>query len=519
MARDRKLRLWPLWLLLVIDVIWVLWIWRGETDERQSRLMATMGIQALILTLSGLHLLFFSRLSGRARLRWLFGGIAFAVLAFATLQIRGVSGDVVPILTWRWSQPPEARLANADQLGSGVILATEATNSSYPQFLGPDRNAMLSGPQLGGDWQNHPPTQVWRIEIGSGWSGFAVIGDYAITQEQRAEREMTTCYSLKDGSLVWSQGQAARYDSTLGGVGPRATPSISAGHVYTMGALGRLSCLELDSGRLIWSHDLVGDYGARQPDWGFAGSPLVVGDAVMINAGGNQDRLLLAFHKDTGEFLWSSGNDLLGYCSPQLRTLAGQEAIILLNYSSVTFHRPGDGHLLLSFPWKKGQPNVANPLVLPDDRLLVSSGYGVGATLYQIQADGDQLSASPVWKNLRLKAKFANYVYRDGYVYGLDDGILTCVSIEDGKRQWKGGRYGHGQLLLVGDKLLIQSEKGVLHLVEAQPQARLEVASFPVLKGKAWNTLALVDDLLLMRNHREAVCLRLPTVTTSAELN
>lgn len=516
MQGNRKLRLWPLWLLLAINIGWVLWIWRGEIDERQSRLMATMAIQVLMAFLAGLHLMFFARLSGKARLRLLFAGILFSILAIATVEIREVSGDVVPILAWRWSKPPEERLANSDKLGQ--VTLKESTTPSYPHFLGPAGNGILEGPALDSDWEGQPPQEQWRIEIGSGWAGFSIVGNLALTLEQRGAKEMTTCYNLSDGTLIWSQGQEGRYDSTIGGDGPRSTPTIDGDNVYTMGALGRLSCMVLTSGALLWTHDLAAEFGARQPDWGFAGSPLVHENMVMVNAGGDENRLLLAFDKTSGDLLWSSGNDLPGYSTPQLRTLAGMQTVIMLNGGSVTFHHPEDGRELLNLPWKKGQPNVANPLVLPGDRILVSSGYGVGAAMFKITADGAKLNGTQEWKNLRLKAKFANYVFRGDHLFGLDDGILTCVSWADGKRVWKGGRYGHGQLLLVDDKLLLQTEKGELILLEANPQERIELARFPVLNGKAWNTMAMSGNLLLMRNHREAVCLRLPVLATSASL-
>jgi len=516
MASKSQLRLWPLWVLLILDVAVVLWIWRGEIDQRQAKIMTTMGIQLIFALLAGLHLLFFAKLSGKARQRLLLGGMAFAILLFATVEIREVSGDVVPILAWRWSKPPEATLANEDLLGQAAGEAVTEDLPNSPHFLGPNGNGIYSGPDIATDWDTNPPQEVWRIEIGSGWSGFATYGWLALTQEQRGEKEMVTCYNLQTGELIWAQGYPQRFESTIAGDGPRATPTIDRGLVFTMGANGHLTCSSLDNGAMIWQQDLVSDYGARRPEWGFAGSPAVVGDAVLINAGGTGNRLLLAFQRETGEFLWASGNDGAGYSSPQHRTIAGQEVILLLNQGSVTFHRASDGELLLSEPWKANQPNVANPLVLPDDRVLVSSGYGVGASMYKIRVDGDRFTATRLWKNLRLKAKFANYVFLGNYVYGLDDGILTCIAIEDGSRQWKSGRYGHGQLMLVRDKLLIQSEKGSLHLVLAQPEARTELASLPVLSGKAWNTMALVGDLLLMRNHREAVCLRLPANTDPA---
>lgn len=518
MAASRKLRLWPLWVLLILDLAMVLWIWRGEIDQRQSRLMATIGLQVAVVFLAGLHFLFFARLSGKARIKLLLAGFAFAVLAFFTIEIREVSGDVVPLLSWKWSAPPEERLNNENQSAVAILEAGE-NQPHYLRFLGPQGNAILSGPPLATSWDTNPPTEVWRIEIGSGWSSFSVIGNLVFTMEQRGDKEMTTCYNLQNGNLIWAQGDESRYASTIGGNGPRSTPTIDHDKVFTMGAKGHLSARELTTGNLLWHKDLQGEFGAKIPEWGFAASPLATDTAVIINASGSDGRMVLAFDKASGELLWQAGNDHTGYSSPQLRNVAGLEAVILLNDESVTFHRPSDGFELLSMPWPKGRPNVANPLLLPGDKLLVSSGYGVGAVMWQMEAVGENLKATQIWKNLRLKAKFANYVYLDDYVYGLDDGILACVAIADGKRAWKGGRYGHGQVLLVGDKLLVQSEKGTLHLVEANPQERVELGSIKVLNGKAWNTMALAGDLLLMRNHKEAVCLKLPTLSNAASLN
>ncbi|NKB68603.1 MAG: hypothetical protein GKR89_16190 [Candidatus Latescibacteria bacterium] len=154
---------------------------------------------------------------------------------------------------------------------------------------------------------------------------------------------------------------------------------------------------------------------------------------------------------------------------------------------------------------------MAQPLPLPGNRLLASSGYGVGSKLFTLGRSGSGvLQPALVWESIRLKAKFSNFVHRQGYIYGLDDGILTCIDVQDGSRQWKGGRYGHGQLMLVDDLLLIQAEQGDLILVKAQPEGLTEVARMPALQGKTWNNPALAPPYLLVRNHLEAACYRLP---------
>ena len=186
--------------------------------------------------------------------------------------------------------------------------------------------------------------------------------------------------------------------------------------------------------------------------------------------------------------------------------------ILIFNRGSVAAHDPATGEELWSYPWPEMQPNVAQPLPLPGDRVLVSSGYGVGSKLLHVARNtaGGAFDVELLWESPRLKAKFTTIVLRDGYVYGLDDGVLVCLDPETGERRWKQGRYGHGQVLLVGDLLLVQTEEGEIALVEANPERHVELARIPVVSGRAWNTPALAGPYLLLRNDREAVCLELP---------
>ena len=257
-----------------------------------------------------------------------------------------------------------------------------------------------------------------------------------------------------------------------------------------------------------------------------SGSPLVLDDLVVVSAGGKDGKSLVAYHKDTGERVWRGGSSPAEYSSPLITTLAGVPQILIFNYGSVAAHDPNGGELLWQHPWPSGAQCVSQPVPLPDDHLFVSSAYGIGCKLFQIAHDADnQLKATLVWETPRLKAKFTNVIHRDGYIYGLDDGVLVCLDLVDGQRKWKRGRYGHGQIILVdapppaggkrGDSdqnslLLVSAESGDVLLVEVNPNESKELARFPALASKTWNNPALAGPYLLVRNDREAACYELP---------
>jgi outer membrane protein assembly factor BamB len=241
-----------------------------------------------------------------------------------------------------------------------------------------------------------------------------------------------------------------------------------------------------------------------------SGSPLVIDHMVVVNAGGPNDRSLVAYDATTGEFVWGGGNAGADYSSPLPATLAGVRQILIFN-SRVAAHDVASGKVLWEYPWPGGHPHIAVPVILPEDRVLISSGYGTGSELLQIKMDADgKWSASRVWKSIRLKAKFTNVVYRDGFIYGLDDGILVCLDASDGSLKWKEGRYGHGQVILSGALLLVTDEGGDMVLVEPVPQEHRELTRFTALHGKTWNPPALAGEYLVVRNDKEAACYRLP---------
>ena len=381
----------------------------------------------------------------------------------------------------------------------------------YAQFYGPGRAASLPGPALARDWDANPPRELWRRDVGEGHSAFAIAGDAAITQEQRGEHETVVRYELQTGRQIWVHSDTTAYVNTVGGNGPRATPTIDAGRVYTLGSTGMLNCLDLERGTPFWTRNVLADHDARQPDWGMTASPLVVGDAVIVHLG-QHGRGSAAYHRLTGDPLWRAGEDPATYSSPILATLAGREQVLSLYLDSVAGHDPSTGEVLWRHDWPNpGGQRATMPLVVGGDRVLVSAGYGMGSRLLRLKPSASGFDVELLWESRRLKSKFAPMVLHEGVVYGFDDGVMVALDLEAGERLWKRGRYGHGQFILVDDLLLIQAEDGELVLVEATPEEHRELASMPALSRKSWNPLALSGRILLVRNDREAIAYELAT--------
>ena len=510
-SSGNPVRWWPLPVVVLLSLLLIVFIWSSDAPSRQSQAFKTISVSILTVLALLIWWLFFSRTYLKIRL------LVFAVflLVFASsvglLRVRGVSGDMVPILTWRWVEHSGMNTIVPDASSHDIDNVPLSSVEDYPQFLGPDRNAVLPEIPISRDWSQHPPRLIWRREIGEGWSAFAVVGNDAVTQEQRGELEVVVCYDLKTGQERWRHSDITRYETTLAGIGPRATPTIEKNRVYTLGATGILNCLELRTGRRIWSHDIIESHNAKMNHWGMSGSPLIIDSLVVVSAGGPAGRSLVAYHQESGRLVWGGGEDPAGYSSPMITRLAGVPQILIFNRANVASHDPVTGSLLWEHPWPEGVECVAQPVPLPGDRVFVSSGYGIGCKLFQIfRNEKGILEATLVWETTRLKAKFTNVVHRGEYLYGLDDGVLVCLDLTDGQRAWKRGRYGHGQVILVGDLLIVQAESGEIALVEADPNRFKELSSFPALRGKTWNNPALAGSYLLVRNDREAACYELP---------
>ena len=383
--------------------------------------------------------------------------------------------------------------------------------AEWPGFRGPDRDGVIRHLRINADWTAAPPKELWRRKVGPGWSSFAVQGDLIYTQEQRGEDEIVACYRLTTGKPVWMHRDKLRFWESNGGAGPRATPALANGRVYAMGATGVLNALDARTGALIWSRNAATDTGAKLPGWGFSGSPLVVDDLVVVATSGK----LGAFDVATGTPRWIGPAGLSGYSSPQLMTIAGTQQIVLLNGSGATSVAPADGKVLWQHAWENGGAVIVQPVKLDGDDVLINGiamTGGSGVRRLTIAHGSAGWTATERWTSAGLKPYFNDFVVHNGHAYGFDGSILACIDLADGKRKWKGGRYGEGQLVALADSdlLLVLSEDGELALVSATPDKFTELARMPAIEGKTWNHPVVVGDVLLIRNGEEMAAFRLP---------
>jgi outer membrane protein assembly factor BamB len=495
--------------------------WDNAVSNIVSLIFAFVALAALWLWA------YFQACPTRSARRWLVVGTALVVaLAVGLFRVVEVSGDMWPRLALRFGATPDRQLGKvAPQAAVAQADLATTTPHDFPGFLGPSRSNWIAGPALARDWTAEPPELLWKQPIGAGWSAFAAVNGYAVTLEQRGDDEWVACYEIGTGKPVWGHAIAARHENALGGIGPRSTPTIHAGRVYALGATGVLCCLDGATGKLLWSDDLQARYGLTQAEdealvqWGRAASPLIVDALVVVPGGGpaGKAKNLVAFAADTGRLVWEAENrlpegaaDQIAYASPILATLAGRRQILIVNESTASGHDPATGERLWSHPWP-GRSNMnassSQPVPIGDNQVLLSKGYGGGAELLELSAAGEGLAVKTRWKNPRvLQTKFSNVVVHGDHIYALSEGILECVELATGQRKWKAGRYNHGQILGVGELLLVLSEDGRLALVALSPERHQQLGQIEALEGKTWNNLCLFGNQLLVRNGEQAAC-------------
>lgn len=455
------------------------------------------------------------RLSPGRRRASLLGAIALACAVTTLVRTDGLTASGASDLHWRWAQTPEQRLLAAarPEQSRGAPAPNPAgvtPNASWPGFRGPQRDGIVHGTKIATDWSASAPVELWRRPVGPGWASFAVDGNFIYTQEQRGDDEIVSCYQLATGAPVWSHADPARFWESNAGAGPRGTPTLHQGRVYACGATGILNALDSRTGSVIWSRNAAADTGRKVPDWGFASSPLVVGDLVIIATAG----VLAAYDLGTGQPRWIGPKGGWGYSSPHLSTIDGVAQIVLLNGAGAIGVALADGKPLWDHAWKSDA--IVQPVLLAGGDILIGSGSGIGAKIgvrrVAVTHGPAGWTTEERWTSIGMKPYFNDFVVHHDHAYGFDGNGLACIELKDGERKWKGGHYGGGQLVLLADQdlLLVLSEKGELALVRAVPGEFTELARVPALEGKTWNHPVLAGEVLLVRNDREMAAFRLP---------
>jgi outer membrane protein assembly factor BamB len=545
-------------------VVWWAFLSRAPRDERWGAivlmivaLVATRRILHESMATAGMGVLFFfyaipalslafviwavasRRLAGGLRRTAMVATILVACGGWALVRTAGVSSTGSEF-TWRWTETPEERLlaqanndpdplppapATADVAEERVaapagvdletppptfptIPAAPETRAEWTGFRGPERDSVIPGVQIETDWSASPPVELWRRPIGPGWSSFAVRGNLLYTQEQRGDDEVVSCHDVTTGEPVWRHRDATRFWESNGGAGPRATPTLADGRLYTFGATGILNALDADTGAVLWSRNAASDTGEEVPIWGFTSSPLVVDDLVIVHAG-----TLVAYDLATGDPRWFGPDRGGSYSSPHLATIDGVAQILMLSGAGATSVAATDGTLLWENEWPSAP--IVQPALTADGDVLIAAGGmtgGLGLRRLAVAHRSGGWTVGERWTSRGLKPWFNDFVVHEGHAFGFDGTILAAIDVEGGERRWKGGRYGNGQLVLLADQdvLLVLSDQGELALVAAAPDRFTELARFPALEGKTWNHPVLVGDVLLVRNGQEMVAFRLP---------
>jgi outer membrane protein assembly factor BamB len=421
-------------------------------------------------------------------------------------------GGYAPALTWRKSQPDyEAlernRASQSARLGN---ISFEST-VPWPGFRGSNRDSHYDDGPILTNWPAGGLRLLWRQPCGGGYSSFAIAHGCAFTLEQRRDNETTVAYEFKSGREIWTSAWPDRFQEYFSEEGPRSTPTFDDGKVYVFGAMGELRCLDAPTGKVVWSNNIVVENHGNVPSYGIAPSPLVLGDKLIVQSGAGNGKSVLCLDKRDGKLLWSALDDPTGYASPALVNICGQDQIIVCAETRTLGLNIKDGKAFWEIPWRvlHNQMPIAQPVLLGTNRFLLSAGYFTGCAVVEVTYTASAFTVRTVWQNKNLKNKFTSSVFYQGYVYGLDEDILTCLDAATGERKWKDGRYGYGQLLLASGHLVILSGEGELALVKATPERYEELSRFQAIKGKTWNHPAIADGKILVRNAQEMACFQI----------
>lgn len=386
--------------------------------------------------------------------------------------------------------------------------ALTASSGDWSQWRGPRRDGVSREPDLLTDWPANGLPELWREPIGAGFSTVAVAGGKLVTMEGTESNETVLCRDAATGKELWRRTydrpglSASQY-----GPGPRSTPTIDGDRVYSVGSTGIFLCLDLATGKELWRHDLIAEYGGRQPAWGVAFSPLVEGNLIFTTPGGADGSSLAAFDKQSGQLVWKSLNDEPGYSSPIAVLHDKHTEIVFLTGEALVGVQPTSGQELWRFPWKTDyNANIATPIAF-EDHIFISSGYGHGCALVRILGpDGPR----PVYQHRRMKNHFSSSVRVDRFIYGFDEDRLVCLEAATGKERWGARGFKKGSLAAIPGHLIVLGEEGKLALVAADPDRYVEKAAYrQAAQGRCWTVPVVANGRLYLRDESNLICLDL----------
>lgn len=397
-----------------------------------------------------------------------------------------------------------------------VLLASSLTvpmrASDWPQWRGPNRDGISAESGWSVSWPKEGLKRDWKAEVGTGYSTVSVSKGRVFTTGNTADKDTVYCLEAETGKEVWKYTYDCPAKDPNGYNGTRGTPTVDGELAYTISRQGQLFCLTATDGKVKWSADFRKDFGAKVPTWGYATSPLVDGELLIVEPGG-PGAAVVALKKQTGEVVWKSGDAPASYSSPLAYELNGQRCVAVFSAVGAAGRLLSDGKPLWSFPWKTSYDiNAATPIV-EGSKVFVSSGYGVGCALYDVSANPPH----ELWKNKNMRNHANSCVLWKGYLYGFDESTLKCLDFASGEVKWSEGKYGKGSLMLADAKLLLYSEKGQLGLAPATPEGYKELAFMQALEVRAdypggaqkqtWAAPVLANGKIYCRSQDDLVCL------------